>query len=155
MKKAVILILILAPIIVFGQRDQKLSPEKRKEIEGMKIAHLTAEMDLSPSEAQVFWPIYNEFSEKRNTHREEGRKQFKAYRKSKETLTDEQIMEHLNFKFKHERERIDIEEEYFKKFAKVLSPQKVQAMLDAEDGFKRKLLDQMRGERRERERPER
>ncbi|MCH2213539.1 MAG: hypothetical protein MK086_00050 [Flavobacteriales bacterium] len=154
MKKSIIFILLILPALVFGQREPKLTPEKRKEIEGMKIAYLTTEMDLSPSEAQVFWPVYNEFSDKREAHREEGKKRFKDYRKNKETLTDEEIMEHLEFKFKHERERIDLEEEYFKKFVKVLSPQKVQAMLEAEDGFKRKLLQQMRGERKERSRPE-
>ncbi|MFT7347628.1 MAG: hypothetical protein ACI9CP_002090, partial [Cryomorphaceae bacterium] len=58
MKNAIITLLLLLPALVWGQMEHppQLSPEKRKEIEAMKVAYLTSQMDLSPEEAQVFWP---------------------------------------------------------------------------------------------------
>ena len=41
-------------------------PEKKKEdIKAMKIGFITNELNLTPDEAQKFWPVYNEFQKKR------------------------------------------------------------------------------------------
>lgn len=152
MKHTIITLLLLLPAFVWGQmgHPSELSPEKRKEIEGMKVAYLTTKMDLTPEEAQVFWPVYNQFRDEMDTHRSEGRKKFKTFKINQDELTDDELVEHMKFKFDHERERIVIEERYFKKFVDTLSPQKVLAMMEAEEGFKRELLKKVRGERSER-----
>lgn len=152
MKNALITLLLLLPAVLWGQIEEPpmLSPEKRKEIEGMKVAYLTSQMDLSPEEAQVFWPVYNQFRDEMETHRSEGRKKYKTFKINQDDLTDEELIEHMEFKFDHERERIAIEEKYFKQFIKILSPQKVLAMMEGEEGFKRELLRKVRGDRPER-----
>jgi hypothetical protein len=38
-------------------------PERREQIESMKIAFLTKRLDLTPEEAKKFWPVYNQYSE--------------------------------------------------------------------------------------------
>ena len=32
-------------------------------LEALKIAYITKRLDLSPEEAQKFWPIYNQYAE--------------------------------------------------------------------------------------------
>lgn len=38
--------------------------EKREQIKAMKVAFLTSELNLTSSEAEKFWPIYNTFDDK-------------------------------------------------------------------------------------------
>jgi hypothetical protein len=151
MKNTLFTLFILLPVFVFGQVEQPpiLSPEKRKELEGMKVAYLTNKMDLSPEEAQVFWPVYNQYRDEIDAHREKGRKKYQVFKINQSVLTDEEIEEHLAFKFDHDREAIDIEEKYIERFTEILSPQKVVALLEAEEGFKRELLKRIRGERQQ------
>jgi len=151
MKNTLFTLLILLPVFVFGQVGQPpiLSPEKRKELEGMKVAYLTNKMDLSPEEAQVFWPVYNQYRDEIDTHREEGRKKYQIFKINQADLSDAEIKEHLSARFEYQREEIDIEEKYIDRFTEILSPQKVVALLEAEEGFKRELLKRIRGERQE------
>ena len=151
MKNTVITLLLLFPALAWGQIDTQpeLSPEKRKEIESMKVAYLTSQMDLSPEESQVFSPVYNQFRNEMDAHRREGREKYKKFKETQADLTDEELMKQMEYKFDHEREAIAIEERYFKQFTEILSPQKVLAMLEAEEGFKRQLLKRVRGERQE------
>ena len=58
-----ILVLFVFSLPVWAQ-DGKLTEEKRKEFEAQKVAFFTQEMNLSPEEAAVFWPLYNEMQQK-------------------------------------------------------------------------------------------
>jgi hypothetical protein len=151
MKNAIITLLLLLPALVWGQMEHppQLSPEKRKEIEAMKVAYLTSQMDLSPEEAQVFWPVYNQFRGEMDELRGEGRKKHQLFKINQADYSDQELIEHMEFKFDHEREAIGIEEKYFTEFVEILSPQKILTMMEAEEGFKRELLMKMRGERQE------
>jgi Spy/CpxP family protein refolding chaperone len=42
----------------------ELQGEKKENIEAMKIAFITNKLELSPEEAQKFWPVYNQYNEK-------------------------------------------------------------------------------------------
>ena len=59
----VVYILIFIGFEVFGQG--KLTDEKRKEFDAQRVAFFTQELDLSPAEAAVFWPLYNEMQKKK------------------------------------------------------------------------------------------
>ncbi len=63
---------IIALLIAFGlslsaeaqiDNDNRAERQERMQsrIESQKIAFITQKLDLSPSEAQQFWPIYNEY----------------------------------------------------------------------------------------------
>jgi hypothetical protein len=149
MKNTILTLLLLFPAIVWGQMEHpsELSPEKRKEIESMKVAYLTNQMDLTPEEAQVFWPVYNQYRDEMDIHRKEGRKKYKDFKSKRSELSDEELIKQMDYKFDHERQAIAIEERYFKKFTEILAPKKVMTMLEAEQGFKRELLRKVRGER--------
>lgn len=151
MKNILITLMLLLPAFIFGQIEQPplLSPEKRKELEGMKVAYLTNQMDLTPEEAQVFWPVYNQYRDEMDAHRAEGREKHMRFKESQAELSDAELIKQMEYKFDHEREAIAIEERYFKQFTEILSPQKIIIMMDAEEGFKRELLKRVRGRRQE------
>ena len=57
MKKIIIVCLsIILSVSAFAQQG--------KRIEAMRIAFITQRLNLTSEEAQQFWPVYNQFSEK-------------------------------------------------------------------------------------------
>ena len=68
-KKIIVLVLFLSTTILFGQRK-----EDRDKIEALRIAYITERLDLSPEQAQQFWPIYNVHQKKMEEYRNEERK---------------------------------------------------------------------------------
>jgi hypothetical protein len=57
-------ILLMAPSTLFAQDENptRSNPEAKK-IQAMEVAYLTKELDLSPEEAQKFWPVFNKYRE--------------------------------------------------------------------------------------------
>ena len=69
--------IIMTSAITFAQKDGTPPPpppakdnkaerqnERKENIEAMKIGFLTKKLDLTPEEAQKFWPVYNQYSDK-------------------------------------------------------------------------------------------
>jgi hypothetical protein len=73
MKKSIITLIMAALVsaAVWAQTDhqgpQKNGPSKEK-IESLRRAYYTKELNLSPTEAEKFWPIYNSFEENKKQH---------------------------------------------------------------------------------------
>jgi hypothetical protein len=57
-------ILLMAPATLFAQDEDptRNNPEAKK-IQAMEVAYLTKELNLSPEEAQKFWPVFNKYRE--------------------------------------------------------------------------------------------
>lgn len=148
MKKTLLTLICLIPIALLAQPGEGiLSDEKREEIESMKVGYLTSKMSLTAEEAQVFWPLYNEYRAEADAHREKGIQKLKEYLENRNDLTEEEVKAYLSSKFEHEREAIAIEEKYFDRFLEVLPAEKVARLMEAEEGFKRELLQRVMQER--------
>ena len=66
--KKLILINILSIFtfsILIAQERRGPTPEMFEKIKAEKISFFTEKLSLTPSEAQAFWPVYNEFEKKR------------------------------------------------------------------------------------------
>lgn len=48
-------------MVLFSVKAQNADNDRGGRIEALKIAYLTKKLDLSPSEAQKFWPVYNKY----------------------------------------------------------------------------------------------
>ena len=68
MKNIILIVLLLWSGVGVWAQD-KLTDEKRKEFDAQKVAFFTQELDLSPAEAAVFWPLYNEMQKKNREER--------------------------------------------------------------------------------------
>lgn len=85
-------------------------------IEALKIAYITKKLNLSPDEAQKFWPIYNNYSsEMREVRREQRRNN------ASELDTEEKYLR--------------IRKKYNTEFSRALSPDKVNTFFKSEKDF--------------------
>ncbi|MBS4042706.1 MAG: hypothetical protein KGZ59_02695 [Chitinophagaceae bacterium] len=81
MKNFLLILLLSLSVPVFAQENEMYEQDEMIEnskmaqsIDALKMAYITKELNLSPDEAQKFWPIYNSYS----TEIRKARKDFKA-----------------------------------------------------------------------------
>ncbi|HRH99438.1 MAG TPA: hypothetical protein PK006_00175 [Saprospiraceae bacterium] len=120
-------------------QDDGMRPnrEKMKErLEAQHTAFLTTKLELTQDEAAKFWPVYNEFSKKRQELRKEKMNQ----RNSEDFDMDEQ--------FKTEEKELALKKSYYEKFKAILPAKKLAKLDEAEQEFKQEVLRKIK-ERKE------
>ena len=115
--------------------------EARERMKAHKIAYITEKLDLTPEEAQVFWPVYNELETKLHEIREANRPDKK---KDPESMTDAEVEEMVIQRFEFKQKELNLEKEYHEKYKQVLPTKKVAALYKAEQSFRRELLKKLR-----------
>jgi len=85
-------------------------------LEALKIAYITKRLDLSPEEAQKFWPIYNQYAEELKQTRKEAIRNNKS-----EIELDESLL--------------NIRKKYSVLFGQAISPQKIDTFFKSEKEF--------------------
>jgi DNA invertase Pin-like site-specific DNA recombinase len=147
---------IVAGVILLGSITAYAQPEggpanRKKQIEARKVAFITTELNLSPEEAQVFWPVYNQAQAERKALREKHKamRDIKVKegepKKTLDTMTDKELEEKMEYMMVHEQAELDLKKKYLKKYKEVLSIRKVAKLYQAEMKFKKRLMSDIRG----------
>ena len=142
---AVVLFVFVAIGTVNAQPPGKERPNKKEKIEQLKIAFITKELELTTDEAEKFWPVYNEMSEKIQEKKKEERKLQKELKDNFETLSEEDIKSKSQSILSNELQQTELKMEYHDKIADVIGYKKATKLLSLEQRFKRELLEQMKG----------
>ena len=135
----------------FYAQGEKMK-EKREQIKTMKIAFLTSELDLSISEAEKFWPVYNAFEEKEFELKHLKMRSFiKRLRDGKEKLNEKEASFLLSQIENNEEEVFLLRKKFIVNLKGILPASKIIRLKKSEEDFNRKLLVQYRnkGQRRE------
>jgi hypothetical protein len=118
--------------------------DQHKNIEAQRIAFITQELKLTPDEAKVFWPVYNEYDAKRH----ELKKSFKEsgdFRKIDfDKITEKEANQILDNQIIEAQKFLDLRKEYHAKFKSVLPSVKVLKLYDAEREFQKMLMDKIK-----------
>ncbi len=140
----VLIIAILALMLTTGLRAQEKGKER---IKAYKTAYITEQLDLSSKEAEVFWPVYNEYNKKifaiRVVKMRKERSRIKELG-GPDALSDEEASETLRTMLNSEKEVIETKEEMYKALSKVLNPAKLFKLYHAEMNFNKRLLSEFR-----------
>lgn len=117
--------------------------QRSEKIKAMKVEYITTKLDLTPSEAEKFWPLYNAFNDKM-MELERTRRRALRDNANKE-MTDKEVNDFIAFNFKTDQDILDLRKEYDAKFKEVLGIQKVGKLYQAEDQFRHEMLRKMKG----------
>jgi len=116
MKKILIILLcVVTAYTGFAQHEDNGHPDGSR-LEALKIAYITKKLNLTPDEAQRFWPIYNNYAS-------EIREAKISQRKNKTPELDK------------EEKVLSIRKKYNTEFARVVSTDKVDAFFKSEKDF--------------------
>lgn len=138
-KRSLILgMLLLISIISYSQKSER-NEKMNEKLKAQKIAYITSELELSPEESQVFWPIYNEH-ETEIKKLKEGMK----WVKPSSEMTEEAAAELVNQSLEFEEKALQLKKGYLNKMAEVLPMTKIAKLQMLEREFKRKMLGKIR-----------
>ncbi len=111
-----------------------------------KIAFLTVELDLTPEEAQTFWPVYNTVRTELDNAMQEIFKANKALSKAiGDNRPKTEISSLLDRYIAAQKKHRDIEEAAVEKYKKVLPVEKVAKLYLSEEKFRRHCINKMHG----------
>lgn len=136
-----IFLLALLPFIANAQQGER--------VEAMKVAFITKKLNLTPTEAQSFWPIYNAHQDQMKKIRMDRVMERMESQGSWDQLSDKEIEETMaNFIALKERE-VQLQRKYYEDLKKVLPIRKVGLLFKAEEEFRRAILEAIRDRRME------
>lgn len=120
--------------------------EKKEQIRAMKVAFLTSELNLTSSEAEKFWPLYNTFDDKQFELRHQ---KMKGYFKRMEDdeldkLSEKDANALLNQMESNEEDLFNLRKKFITSLKDILPSVKIIKLRKAEEDFNRKLLQQYR-----------
>ncbi|MDO9512529.1 MAG: hypothetical protein Q7J34_12270 [Bacteroidales bacterium] len=133
-----------------AQKEKGEGWEKRKEqIYSQKVAFITQKLELSTEESQNFWPLYNDFENKKEEI-QKGRVNKVVHGKHPDfsQLTNDDADKMIEEHFQVMQRMLDLEKDFTTKLKKVIPSAKVVRLQYVEMEFKRQLLDQLRSDRR-------
>ena len=116
--------------------------QNREKIKSARIAWITSQIELTPNQAEKFWPMYNEYIEKRT-------QVHKSYRMKRRTINIDSASEAekyqiIELEFEKKQAVIDLEKDYSKKLLAVISTEQLLSLRRAEGEFRKMLLNKLR-----------
>lgn len=119
----------------------QMSEEEIAKFEAAKVALITTKLNLSPSQAKEFWPIYNEFNSKRKQFRREIKQLLQKAEQMDLTKADDEAAQQLLKRFSQVRQaEVAIESDYTEKFLKIVKPSQLVQLFNAEREAMRTLM---------------
>jgi hypothetical protein len=110
-----LLILLGLPGLGYSQQDESGNINDRKKIQAMEVAYITKELDLTPEEAQKFWPVFNKYRDD-----------------VKGVLTDKNISDQLE----KQQKVLDLRKKYRTDFTRILTQERANKVFSSEDQFR-------------------
>ena len=119
----------------------------KERIQSEKIAFITLELDLTPEEAQVFWPVYNQIEKNRGESQKAVMASYRALLEAlkSDTATEKEIDKLLDEYLAAKLAQKNVGKDDVTKFRKVLPGKKVAKLYVAEENFRRNHLRNMKG----------
>jgi len=112
--------------------------EGAQRVRAMKVAFITQRMNLTPEEAEKFWPLQNEFEAEQKKIRNQFRPESDLT-----TLPDAEIERAITNLFEMEEQIVRLKKMYFVRFRKVVPVRKLALYYRAETDFNKGLIQSL------------
>jgi len=144
-----ILCLIFTLLILTGIRVNAQNPN-RENLNSYKIGFFTKRLNLTPAEAEVFWPVYNEYQDQKSRLQLEKVLIIRNFNQNESILTDKQITESGDKLVGLIEQESDLAVKFHNKLKEVLAPAKVLRFYQAETQYKAQLLNELQNNKDQR-----
>ena len=108
-------------------------------IEAQRIAFITQKLQLTPEEATMFWPVYNEYRDKQQELRRSA-----APEKNLADISDAEAVRVIEQHFAAEEKLLRLKREYYDKLKNAIPPRKIARLPAVEMEFNRNVLEHIR-----------
>lgn len=124
---------------------QTIDPKVREKVEAARIGMITNRLGLTPEQAEKFWPIYREFSQKRQEFRQEFRQAQQGIDPNNPDPKKQQDL--VNFGLQLKQKELDLEKDYSGRIMTVITVQQLLSLRKAEQDFRQLVLNQLQQRR--------
>ena len=143
---ALVTLMSVAPGTILAQSQEqveKFKEEQRK--------YYTEKLELTAQESKDFWPIYDDFLNRKMKLVEDERNTWTYAHKNADNLSDAEILQTQEKAYNLKEKQLELEREYYQdKFLKALPAKKVLMLGKVEWDFRRYLLRELRKDGRDR-----
>lgn len=134
----ILIILFLLPGMKAFSQNKKL-----ENLNSYKIGFFTKKLNLTSSEAEKFWPVYNEYQNQRTRIQLEKVSIIRNFNLNETTLTDKQLTELGDRLAATIIQESDLSVTLHSKLKEILPPAKVIKFYQAENQYKAQLLNEL------------
>ena len=122
--KKLYLLIVFVGLAAFAKAQEELPSEKKQQdIEALKVAFISKELELTPDEAQKFWPVYNQYAKELKT-----------------TIKDDADV------LDRDEKVLNLRKRYRDQFTKVLGQERMNRVFNSEGRFRQLLIKSMRNQ---------
>jgi hypothetical protein len=136
MKKIFFVLICLASVI--GVFAQPKNDRVKDRVAAQRIGFITQRLNLTPEESQLFWPIYNQYTEKLQQIRSSAKVE-----QPTEDMSEADIEKLIVTQMDRESRELELKKDYYQKLKKAISVKKIAKLYKAERDFKGELLKQL------------
>jgi hypothetical protein len=127
MKKLYLLMAFAGIAFCAGAQETLPNEKKQQDIEALKVAFISKELELTPDEAQKFWPVYNQYA-----------KELRSTIKDDADVLD------------RDEKVLNLRKRYKDQFTKVLGKERMNRVFNSEGRFRQLLIKSMRNQNQQR-----
>ncbi len=148
--KKLTLILLATALSVAAFAQEAPGKAQRDRLQAEKIAYITRELDLSPEEAQVFWPVYNQFQKEQRESDRQVRNAQKALKEAVESgKGDTETKPLLDSWVAAKKAQKNSLVEHRAEFVKIIGEAKTAKLYMAEENFRNQQIRRIAGQNSE------
>lgn len=119
-----------------------LSIAQPDKVELLRVSFINKKLEFTNSEAEKFWPVYNEYNDKIKAIRKNLRQ---SYRKKSESLSEAEAEELYDLDLKSKQAELDVHKVYGEKLKNIIGVKKMVRLKMAEEEFKSTMIDVLKG----------
>ena len=138
---SILAILVLSSSMVLAQ-----NPNQEK-LNAYKIAFFTRKMNLTPGEAQKFWPLYNDYQNKKKLIQQERVSLNRQLNLEGTNLSEKELAATGDKLIELQVKETELAVTFHKQIKEVLPPMKVIKLYQAENQYRMQLLNQLQQRR--------
>ena len=144
MKRKIVITTILAIFCLMNLMAQNVN---RQRLDAYKIAFFTKRLNLTSREAEKFWPVYNEYQDKKNKIQLERQEINMNFNQNELNMSEMEMIEAGDKLIALEVREAALAQEFHSKIKTVLSPVKVLRLYQAENQYRLQLLKELQERR--------
>jgi len=132
---SLIFFIALLSSVGYSQESRKDKSYNHDRIKAQKIAYITDALELTPSESEKFWPLYNEFKKAHDVLHD-----WKHSNDKIGDISESEARALLSKSIEQDKKEIELKEKYHAKFLEVISAQKLVRLRGVERKFRKDIL---------------
>ena len=136
-------LMALGNLSAIGQKPEN-HKERMERYRSMKIAFFTEKLDLSPEEAEKFWPLYNKYEQDKDELRSNRMIRSKEFAEQFEQLSESQAEEIIDNHIENRKKELQLDIAFNTDLKRILPARKIMKLYITEVEFKEYMLRQIR-----------